>query len=138
MLPPSRIKTRKPRKAERKPFGESRVDHISQGGALGRVLSVGGSQAQVRLAVGAQDLRATVGKFLGIPAGNAVVIGVITKIGAQAQSREGERAVARVAMLGEIKQGERGEYSQRGVPEYPMTGDAVEIVPQRELKLIFD
>jgi hypothetical protein len=79
------------------------VDHVSQTGALGRVLSVGGSQAQVRLAVSAQELRATVGKFLGINAGNAVVIGVITKIGAEAQSREGELAVAAVDMLGEIK-----------------------------------
>ena len=114
------------------------MDHISQGAALGRVLSVTGSQAQVRLAVGAQDLRATVGKFLGIDAGNAVVIGVITKIGAQAQSREGELAVAAVDMLGEIKRGERGEFFQRGVTEYPMIGDAVEIVTQRELRLIFD
>ncbi|HEX7915850.1 ATP-binding protein, partial [Rudaea sp.] len=114
------------------------MDHISQGAALGRVLSVNGSQTQVRLAVSAQDVRATVGKFLGIDAGNAVVIGVITKIGAQAQSREGELAVAAVDMLGEIKRGERGEFFQRGVTEYPMIGDAVEMVTQRELRLIFD
>ena len=114
------------------------MDHVSQTGALGRVLSVGGSQAQVRLAVSAQELRATVGKFLGINAGNAVVIGVITKIGAEAQSREGELAVAAVDMLGEIKRSERGDFFQRGVTEYPMIGDAVELVTQRELKLIFD
>jgi DNA helicase HerA-like ATPase len=114
------------------------VDNVSQGGALGRVLSVGGSQAQVRLAVSAQDMRATVGKFLGIGAGSAVVIGVITKIAAEAQAREGELAIAAVDMLGEIKRGERGDFFQRGVTEYPMIGDAVEMVTQRELKLIFD
>jgi DNA helicase HerA-like ATPase len=105
---------------------------------LGRVLSVTGSQAQVRLALAAQDARATVGKFLGIDAGNAIVIGVITKITAEAQAREGELAVAAVDMLGEIKHGERGEFFNRGVTEYPMIGDAVEMVTQRELKLIFD
>ena len=42
---------------------------------LGRVLSVSGAQAQVRLAVSAQEVRATVGKFLGIRRGNSVVIG---------------------------------------------------------------
>ena len=67
-----------------------------------------------------------------------MVIGVITKIAAEAQSREGELAIAAVDMLGEIKRGERGEFFQRGVTEYPMIGDAVEMVTQRELKLIFD
>src|SRR4051794_40160025 len=41
------------------------VDDIAQSAApLGRVLSVSGSQAQVRLRLGASDERATVGKFL--------------------------------------------------------------------------
>src|SRR4030095_15649173 len=109
-----------PRRARtRKSLGESRVDHVSQDGALGRVLSVTGSQAQVRLAVSAQDVRATVGKFLGIRAGNAIVSGVITKITAEGQAREGGLATGAVDMLGEIKHGERGEFFNRGVTEYP-------------------
>src|ERR1044071_5077304 len=107
MLPPR--ENPQTAKARVGPFGELRVNQVSQGGALGRVLSVGGSQAQVRLAVSAQEARATVGKFLGIRAGSAVVIGVITKIAAEPNAREGELAVGAVDMLGEIKQGERGE-----------------------------
>jgi DNA helicase HerA-like ATPase len=104
--------------------------------ALGRVLSVSGSQAQVRLALSAQDVRATVGKFLGIKASDTVVIGVITKVVADAA--QGGFATAAVDMLGEIKTSERGKLFQRGVTEYPMIGDAVEMVTQAELKLIFD
>src|SRR4051794_3292186 len=103
-------------------------------GPLGRVLSVTGSQAQVRLAVDG-DERTTVGKFLGIRAGAAIVVGVITKIALDAN---GEFATGALDMLGEIKHGERGEFFQRGVTEYPMIGDAVSVITQRELKLIFD
>src|SRR3954464_5926557 len=101
---------------------------------LGRVLSVTGSQAQVRLC-GDSDMRATVGKFLGIHAGAAMVIGVITKIALDAN---GESATGALDMLGEIKGGERGPFFQRGVTEYPAIGDAVSVITQRELKLIFD
>src|SRR3954466_5591405 len=101
---------------------------------LGRVLSVTGSQAQVRLC-GDSDMRATVGKFLGIHAGAAMVIGVITKI---ALDPNGESATGALDMLGEIKGGERGEFFQRGVTEYPAIGDGVDAITQRELKLIFD
>jgi len=114
------------------------VDNSNDLLPLGRVRSVSGSQAQVRLAVAAQDARATVGKFLGIRAGETVVVGVITKVVADTQGREGELATAAVDMLGEIKTAERGKFFQRGVTEYPMIGDAVELVTQGELKLIFD
>ena len=115
---------------------------ISGVAALGRVLSVSGSQAQVRLAVGSSDERATVGKFLGIHAGNALVVGVITKIAvdpARGDAREAEFATAQVDLLGEIKNNERGApFFQRGVTEYPMIDDAAEMVTQDELRMIFD
>jgi DNA helicase HerA-like ATPase len=113
-------------------------------GPLGRVLSVTGSQAQVRLAVAATDVRATVGKFLGIRAGAALVVGVITRIAAEAGNpgdlaRDGELATCQLDLLGEIKNDERGSaFFQRGVTEYPVIGDAVNLITQRELKLIFD
>ncbi|HWP17154.1 MAG TPA: hypothetical protein VNM46_16125, partial [Xanthobacteraceae bacterium] len=80
---------------------------------IGRVLSVTGSQAHVRLAVDS-DERMTVGKFLGISAGPAIVVGVITKI---ALDPNGEFATGALDMLGEIKDGERGPFFQRGVTE---------------------
>jgi DNA helicase HerA-like ATPase len=110
--------------------------------ALGRVLSVSGSQAQVRLAVGASEERATVGKFLGIHAGPTLVVGVITKIAvdpARGDAPEAEFATAQVDLLGEIKNNDRGApFFQRGVTEYPMIDDAAEMVTQDELRMIFD
>jgi DNA helicase HerA-like ATPase len=118
------------------------VNGVAYAGSLGRVLSVSGSQAQVRLAITASDARATVGKFLGIHAGTALVVGVITKIAAdpaRADAREAEFATAQVDMLGEIKPDERGNpFFQRGVTEYPMIGDPVDLLLQRDLRLIFD
>src|ERR1051325_4899057 len=103
-------------------------------GALGRVLTVSGSQAQVRLAVSAgDDARATVGKFLGIRAGAAVVVGVITKIATDPKVEE--FATGNVDMLGEIKSDERGRrFFQRGVTEYPLIGDPVNAITQDELR----
>jgi DNA helicase HerA-like ATPase len=110
--------------------------------ALGCVLSVSGSQAQVRLAVGSSDERATVGKFLGIHAGVAFVVGVITKIAvdpARGDARAAEFATAQVDLLGEIKNNDRGNtFFQRGVTEYPMIDDAAEMVTPDQLRLIFD
>src|SRR4029077_9317753 len=65
--------TKSPQFQRAKPSGDSGVETTTDMQAadpLGRVLSVTGSQAQVRLAVDA-DVRATVGKFLGIRAGDA-------------------------------------------------------------------
>jgi DNA helicase HerA-like ATPase len=114
---------------------DERAASNQHAGPLGRVLSVTGSQAQVRLAVGDNDVRATVGKFLGIRADAALVVGVITKI---ALDPDGKSATGALDMLGEIKDGERGPFFQRGVTEYPMIGDAVSVITQRELRLIFD
>jgi len=114
---------------------------LSQSAAhpLGRILSVGGSQAQVRLALTAGNARATVGKFLSIRANQAQVVGVITKIDALQQLREGELATCALDMLGEIRTDERGRsFFQRGVTEYPMIGDEVSMVTQAGLRLIFD
>ena len=103
--------------------------------AFGSVISVTGSQSQVRFAADAAQARATVGKFLGIRADALIVVGVITRIAMEGDSGH---AVAAVDMLGEIRQGERGTFFQRGVTEYPMIGDAVNVVTTDELRLIFD
>ena len=112
----------------------------TQAQPLGRVLSVTGSQAQVRLSVNGDDARATVGKFLGIRADSALVVGVITRIAAEEKGPEAAReglATCQLDLLGEIKDDGK-TYFQRGVTEYPVIGDAVHLITQRELKLIFD
>jgi DNA helicase HerA-like ATPase len=122
----------------------SETDTLRPVDAFGRVLSVTGSQAQVRFPVGgADDMRATVGKFLGIRAEGALVIGVVTKIAVEPKGGAGlareEFAIGTLDMLGEIKGNDSGApFFQRGVTEYPMIGDTVSAVTQRELKLIFD
>jgi len=122
---------------------DSEADTLRPVDAFGRVLSVTGTQAQVRFPVGADDVRATVGKFLGIRAEAALVIGVITKIAVEPKGGSGlareEFAVGALDMLGEIKANDKGApFFQRGVTEYPMIGDAVSAITQRELRLIFD
>ncbi len=109
---------------------------LSAQGPLGRVLSVSGSQAQVRLLVNGEEARPTVGKFLGIRADGAMVVGVITKIAADEKGGDGI-ATCQLDLLGEIKDDGR-TYFQRGVTEYPVIGDGVNLITQRELKLIFD
>ena len=109
---------------------------VSAQGPLGRVLSVSGSQAQVRLSVNGEEARPTVGKFLGIRADGAMVVGVITKIAADEKGGDGI-ATCQLDLLGEIKDDGR-TYFQRGVTEYPVIGDGVNLITQRELKLIFD
>src|ERR1043166_5083109 len=110
--------------------------------ALGSVLSVTGSQAHVRMHVaslpGVDDMRATVGKFLGIRAGASLIVGVITKIATDPPGGPGAHATAQLDMLGEIKHEPARSYFQRGVTDYPMIGDAVDVITQAELRLIFD
>jgi DNA helicase HerA-like ATPase len=107
---------------------------------LGSVLSVTGSQAHVRMVVsglpGVDDVRATVGKFLGVRTGTSLIVGVITKIAVD--PGPGTHATAQLDMLGEIKDDKAAGYFQRGVTDYPMIGDAVDLITNRELRLIFD
>jgi len=113
---------------------------------LGRVLSVEGAQATVRLdgisrARAPHDIQATVGKFLAIRTGQSLLVGVITKISTPAPSNgaePGEHAVGQLDLLGEIKCDERRAYFQRGVTEYPLIGDAADLMTHDELLLIYD
>src|SRR3954447_21895435 len=110
---------------------------------LGRVLSVDGSQATVRLdgidrAHASTDMQATVGKFLGIRTGASLLVGVITKIATPSPNAElGDRAVGHVDLLGEIRFNETRAWFQRGVTEYPLIGDVCELLTHEELLLIY-
>jgi DNA helicase HerA-like ATPase len=113
---------------------------------LGRVLAVTGTEATVRLDVmGRADapdaVQVTVGKFLGIRVGTAMLVGVVTKISSPAL-RPGEtkadHASGTVDLLGEIKRDERGLFFNRGITEYPLIGDPVDLMQHDELRLIYD
>lgn len=113
---------------------------------LGRVLSVDGTQATVRLNVASrahapEDAQATVGKFMAIRTGASLLVGVVTKI-STSTLRAGEEPVdhanGQLDLLGEIKWDEKRAFFQRGVTEYPLIGDAVELLKRDELRLIYD
>jgi hypothetical protein len=112
---------------------------------LGRVISVRGSQASIGLPpvspLAPEEARATVGKFLGVRAGKALLIGLIADVTlrAEPQLRQHEHvAVAEVDLIGEIRDSESATARfQRGVTSYPAIGDAVTFIGARELRLIF-
>jgi DNA helicase HerA-like ATPase len=112
---------------------------------LGRVLSVNGSQASVRLPVpspsDAEDARVTVGKFLGIRTRQSLVVGVLTSISVDSPNGfdPGDDATGALDLLGEIIAGQDGAlHFDRGTKEYPTIGDPAELISNRELRVVFD
>ncbi len=110
---------------------------------VGRVAAVSGSQATVELtARSAGGEHPTVGKFMGMVAGKAVIIGLVTDIGEQAMlapaGGPSYRKVARLDLVGEIRSEDGGAARfQRGVMEYPNIGDGALLLTERELRLVY-
>jgi DNA helicase HerA-like ATPase len=110
---------------------------------LGRVLSVRGSQASVGLLRNdAIDLRATVGRFLGIRTATVYLIGVITEVSIEVPPgvrEQGFVASAHLDLMGEIKNDPGGTARfRRGVTEYPAIGDPATLIEGADLRTIFD
>jgi DNA helicase HerA-like ATPase len=124
--------------------------HADQAGSsqppVGRVLSVRGSQAKIEFpAVSAFDLeeaRVTVGKFVGIFAGKALLLGVVTDVALTTEVVASDRsfaAVAHVDIVGEILDRDTPSARfRRGVTAYPAISDTAAPVGSRELGLVFD
>jgi DNA helicase HerA-like ATPase len=111
---------------------------------LGRVLSVNGSQASVRLPVpspsDAEDARVTVGKFLGIRTPQSLVIGVLSGISVDAakENDPGDDATGVLDLLGEIRAGPDGvRHFDRGAKEYPTIGDPADLISNQDLRVVF-
>jgi DNA helicase HerA-like ATPase len=110
---------------------------------LGHVLLVRGSEAHVGLPAPWPDetMRATVGKFLAIRAGTRELVGMVIEVSARHAATELDqhhRAIARIALMGEILQRDDGtQYFRRGVTDYPAIGDPVEMVSTEHLRLIY-
>jgi DNA helicase HerA-like ATPase len=118
---------------------------LAAGQPIGQVISVRGSQASVGLLASPlhdrNTVRATVGKFLGICAGESLLVGVITNvlIGTPALANEhGWYSTADVDLVGEIKQSATSAQFQRGVTDYPAIGDPVLPIGARELRLVYN
>jgi hypothetical protein len=113
---------------------------------MGTVVSVRGSQATAGLPMvhghAGEEIRATVGKFLGVRRPNALLIGVVTDVAREplpAPDVSGHHAIARLDLMGEITTDAAGlRQFQRGVSEYPAIGEAVVPIGEAELRLIFN
>lgn len=108
---------------------------------IGRVAAVTGAQATIELtARAALGENPTVGKFMGLLTGKSVIIGMITEVGEQAMAASGAaafRKVARLDLIGEIRAVEGKAHFQRGVTEYPNIGDGAQLLPERELRMVY-
>ncbi len=113
------------------------------GEVLGHVHSVTGSQASIGL-LGPRGLHragATVGKFIKIHTGKALLIGVITDVSLLASPSIGDQGycgVAHVDLTGEISDHGGKMRFRRGVTEYPSIGDPASALTRNELRLVFD
>jgi hypothetical protein len=112
--------------------------------SIGRVAAVNGSQSTVELApmCAAGGDNPTVGKFMGLLSGKAVIIGLVTEIGEQQFPSAGGsptfRKVAKLDLIGELRAGDTGAARfQRGVTEYPNIGDGAFMLTEAELRLVY-
>ncbi len=111
--------------------------------SIGRVALVSGSHAVVELnARATTHEHATVGKFMGLTTGKAIIIALITEIGEQPVNVTGGapifRKMARIDLIGEIKADETGAPRfQRGITEHPSIGDGALLLTERDLRLVY-
>ena len=118
----------------------------SVAGPLGHVHSVRGSQASFGLlstSLGSQDDRGiTVGNFVKIRTGKALLVGVITDVSVQTSAlitEQGYHGTANVDLIGEITAQPSGQAQfRRGVTDYPTIGNAVAPLISSELGIVFD
>jgi len=110
---------------------------------IGRVTSISGGQAKVALGPSAgyrpSDRDATVGKFLGIQTGVAVIIGLISSVeqDESPSAAAGSRSLARLELIGEIRNVAGVPQFRRGIESYPTIGDPAVFVTERELRVVY-
>ena len=114
---------------------------------IGRVVSVRGSKAAIEiLAPGATaHIRATVGGFLAIDAGEIRLVGMITEVSAHKVGNGSEVAFgdammgsASLDLVGEMHRLADGSTQfRRGLSAYPTIGDRATILPRDEIRVIY-
>ncbi len=111
--------------------------------AIGRVAAVTGAQASVELNARAAE-QATVGKFVGLLTDKSIIIGLITEVGEQTIAAAGGigaapsyRKMARLDLIGELRNDNGKARFQRGVTEYPNIGDEAQLLPDGALRAVY-
>jgi DNA helicase HerA-like ATPase len=111
--------------------------------ALGHVVSIGGAHGSVRLPAAAAssatgDARVTVGRFMALKAGKSTIVGVITEVDGNGRAPDGH-LTARIDLMGEIRRGDNGRpLFQRGITNYPVVGDPVDVLGSEALRVVYD
>jgi DNA helicase HerA-like ATPase len=112
---------------------------------LGSVIAVRGSQVSVGLfanqTLGPKEQRVTVGKFIGLHAGQSLLIGVVTDVSLRTEpvsKNQDYITVATLDLIGEINEHSLATCFRRGVSVYPAIGDSITSVTSSELRLIFN
>jgi DNA helicase HerA-like ATPase len=106
---------------------------------LGRVTAVSGSHVTVALSA-ASPGRTTVGKFLGVVRGHSIIVGMITHVAERPIAEQDQfcHAVAQMDLFGEITIQAGGTRFQRGIGEYPIIGEPIILMTNRELRLLYN
>jgi DNA helicase HerA-like ATPase len=125
-------------------------NQLREQGAIGRVLSVSGSEARIGLF--AETLRSTgntddavltVGKFIGVARNRLLLVGIISQVSTEVPllvREEGFQAIASIDLMGEITSGETAgdAHFLRGITSYPAIGDVAVMLGTAELHRIYD
>ena len=118
--------------------------------AIGRVLSVSGSEARIglfadalRSDAGVDDAALTVGKFIGVARNRLLLVGIISQVSTEVPllvREEGYQAVASIDLMGEITtvKAAGDVHFLRGVTSYPAIGDAAVVLSTPDLSKIYD
>ncbi|MDP4002345.1 ATP-binding protein [Methylobacterium sp. NEAU K] len=106
---------------------------------MGSVTSIEGSKVHLELLGqnGRPNIRVTVGNFVRIRAGNAVLVGIITTLSSGSDRARVSGAYASLDLLGEILVEGGAKRFRRGVTCYPAIGDAVDLLPAGDLRIVY-
>ncbi|SDM64927.1 hypothetical protein SAMN05216360_1033 [Methylobacterium phyllostachyos] len=106
---------------------------------MGSVTSIDGSKVHLELAAqnGRPHVRATVGNFVRIEAGPTLLIGIITTLSSGGDRALRPGAYASIDLLGEILSQDGVKRFRRGVTCYPAIGDAVDLLPPGDLRILY-
>ncbi len=121
------------------PNGDVPAQDDTSVSSMGSVISIEGSKVHLELLgkSGRPDVRVTVGNFVRIRAGASVLVGIITTLSSGGDRTKPPGAFASLDLVGEIV-GDGGEPAfRRGVTNFPAIGDAVDLLPPADLRIVY-
>ena len=116
------------------PFGED-----APAARIGTVASIDGLKVNLVLDSqgGRPSQRVTVGRFVRVHAGQAILVGIITTLASRSDSGAGLTVCAGLDLLGEILGEGEGKRFRRGVSRYPAIGDGVDLLAPEDVRAIY-